>query len=75
MIDNLFESIIRRPSDADLSEQRLQINFVLRLDQLLEDEKLNPAIKSKLLETKNESHKFAKRTSGAHYKYLTSISR
>ena len=74
LIDNLFESIIRKPSNADLSEQRLQIHFVSRLDQLLDDEKLNPTIKSKLLETKNEIHKFAKKKSGAHYKYLKSIS-
>ena len=75
LIDNLFESIIRKQSVIDLSEQRLQIHFVSRLDQLLEDEKLNPTIKSKLLETKNEIHKFAKRKSGAHYKYLKSISK
>ena len=74
LIDNLFESIIRKQSNADLSEQRLQIHFVSRLDQLLDDEKLNPTIKSKLLETKNEIHKFAKRKSGAHYKYLKAIS-
>ena len=47
---------------------------MLRLDQLLEDDKLNPTIKSKLLETKKEIHKFAKRKSGAHYKYLKTIS-
>ena len=75
LIDNLFESIIRKQSAIDLSEKRLQIHFVSRLDQLLEDEKLNPTIKSKLLETKNEIHKFAKRKSGAHYKYLKSISK
>ena len=74
LIDNLFETIIKKPINTDLSQQRLQIHFVDRIRLLLEDEKLNPAIKSVLLETKHKIHKFAKRKSGAHYKYLKIIS-
>ena len=74
LIDNLFETIIKKPINTDLSQQRLQIHFVERIRLLLEDEKLNPAIKSVLLETKHKIHKFAKRKSGAHYKYLKIIS-
>ena len=74
LIENLFETIIKKPINTDLSQQRLQIHFVERIRLLLEDEKLNPAIKSVLLETKHKIHKFAKRKSGAHYKYLKIIS-
>ena len=74
LIDNLFHTLIKKVKDPDLSEQRLQIHFVERIDFLLKDDVLNPAVKSKLLETKNKIHKFAKRKTGAHFKYLKSIS-
>ena len=74
LIDNLFETIIKKPEKPDLSEQRLQIHFVERIDELMDEEKLNPTIKSLLLDTKNKIHKFAKRSGGSHYKYLKTIS-
>ena len=58
----------------DISKQRLQIHFVERIDVLMDEEKLNPTIKSHLLYTKNKIHKFAKRGGGSHYKYLKTIS-
>ena len=74
LIDNLFETIIKKPETPDLSEQRLQIHFVERIDELMDEEKLNPTIKSLLLDTKNKIYKFAKRSGGSHYKYLKTIS-
>ena len=74
LIDNLFETIIKKPEKPDLSEQRLQIHFVERIEELMDEEKLNPTIKSLLLDTKNKIHKFAKRSGGSHYKYLKTIS-
>ena len=74
LIDNLFKTIVKNPENPDLSEQRLQINFVERIDELMGEEKLNPSIKSSLLDTKNKIHKLAKRRAGSHYKYLKSIS-
>ena len=74
LIDNLFETIIKKPEKPDLSEQRLQIHFVERIDELMDEEKLNPTIKSLLLDTKNKIHKFAKRSGSSHYKYLKTIS-
>ena len=82
LMDNLFKSLYKKSSNnADLSEQRLQLYFIERIEMLMGEEKLNPAIKSTLLDTKNKIHKFAKRNSGygnksskAHYKYLKTIS-
>ena len=74
LIDNLFVKIVKKPESPDLFEQRLQIHFVERIDELMDKEKLNPTIKSLLLDTKNKIHKFAKRGSGYHYKYLKTIS-
>ena len=74
LIDNLFETIVKNPENPDLSEQRLQIHFIQRIDELMSEEKLNPSIKSFLLDTKNKIHKLAKRGGGPHYKYLKSIS-
>ena len=74
LIDNLFKTIVKNPENPDLSEQRLQIHFVERIDELMREEKLNPSIKSSLLYTKNKIHKLAKRGGGSHYKYLKSIS-
>ena len=65
---------MKNPENPDLSEQRLQINFVERIDELMGEEKLNPSIKSSLLDTKYKIHKLAKRRGGSHYKYLKSIS-
>ena len=74
LIDSLFETIVKKPERPDLSEQRLQIHFVERIDELMDEEKLNPTIKSILLDTKNKIHKFAKKGGGSHYKYLKTIS-
>ena len=74
LIENLFKTIVKNPENPDLSEQRLQIHFVERIDELMGEEKLNPSIKSSLLDTKNKIHKLAKRRAGSHYKYLKSIS-
>jgi len=74
LIDNLFETIIKKPKSPDISNQRLQIHFVERIDELMDEERLNPTIKSHLLYTKNKIHKFAKRGGGSHYKYLKTIS-
>ena len=74
LIDNLFETIIKKPKSPDISNQRLQIHFVGRIDELMDEERLNPTIKSHLLYTKNKIHKFAKRGGGSHYKYLKTIS-
>ena len=74
LIDSLFETIVKKPENPDLSEQRLQIHFVQRIDELMGEEKLNPSIKSFLLDTKNKIHKLAKRRGSSHYKYLKTIS-
>ncbi len=74
LIDNLFETILKNPENPDLSEQRLQIHFVQRIDELMGEEKLNPSIKGLLLDTKNKIYKLAKRGGGSHFKYLKSIS-
>ena len=74
LIDNLFETIVKKPENPDLSEQRLQIHFIQRIDELMSEEKLNPSIKSFLLDTKNKIHKLAKRRGSSHYKYMKTIS-
>ena len=74
LINNLFETILKNPENPDLSEQRLQIHFVQRIDELMGEEKLNPSIKGLLLDTKNKIYKLAKRGGGSHFKYLKSIS-
>ena len=74
LINNLFETILKNPENPDLSEQRLQIHFVQRIDELMGEEKLNPSVKSLLLDTKNKIYKLAKRGGGSHFKYLKSIS-
>ena len=74
LINNLFETILKNPENPDLSEQRLQIHFVQRIDELMGEEKLNSSIKSLLLDTKNKIYKLAKRRGGSHNKYLKSIS-
>ena len=81
LIDNLLQTIIEAPNNPDLSEQRLQLYFVERVDILMNEEKLNPSVKSILMESKNNIHSFAKRKSRlskgivkSHYKYLKTIS-
>ena len=81
LIDNLLQTIIEAPNNPDLSEQRLQLYLVERIDMLMSEEKLNPSIKSILMESKNNIHSFAKRKSRvskgigkSHYKYLKTIS-
>lgn len=82
LVDNLFEVLIKKSNfDPDLSKQRLQLHFVKRIDILMDDEKLNPVIKSVLLETRKKIHKVAKSKSKAwsqvgkaHYEYLKTIS-
>jgi len=81
LIDDLLQTIIESPNNPDLSEQRLQLYFVERIDILMSEEKLNPSIKSILMESKNNIHSFAKRKSRlskgivkSHYKYLKTIS-
>ena len=83
LMDHLFETLYKNKShNPDLSEQRLQLYFTEKIDMLMGEEKLNPAVKSILLDIKSKIYKFAKRNSGfgnksskAHYKYLKSISR
>ena len=81
LIDNLLQTIIESPNNPDLSEQRLQLYLVERIDMLMSEEKLNPSVKSILMESKNNIHSFAKRKSRiskgivkSHYKYLKTIS-
>ena len=81
LIDDLLQTIIESPNNPDLSEQRLQLYFVERIDILMSEEKLNPSVKSILMESKNNIHSFAKRKSRlskgivkSHYKYLKTIS-
>ena len=80
LIENLFETLIKKPSNPDVSEQRLQLYFVERIDMLMEEKDINPTIKSFLLQIKNDIYSFAKRLSRSsnvlsksHYKYLKSI--
>ena len=80
LIENLFETLIKKPSNPDVSEQRLQLYFVERIDMLMEEKDINPTIKSFLLQIKNDIYSFAKRKSRSsnvlsksHYKYLKSI--
>ena len=81
LIDDLLQTIVEAPNNPDLSEQRLQLYLVERIDMLMSEEKLNPSIKSILMESKNNIHSFAKRKSRvskgivkSHYKYLKTIS-
>ena len=80
LIENLFETLIKKPANPDVSEQRLQLYFVERIDMLMEEKDINPTIKSFLLQIKNDIYSFAKRKSRSsnvlsksHYKYLKSI--
>ncbi|MDA9977553.1 zinc-dependent metalloprotease [Flavobacteriaceae bacterium] len=80
LIENLFETLIKKPSNPDVSEQRLQLYFVERIDMLMEEKDINPTIKSFLLHIKNDIYSFAKKKSRSsnvlsksHYKYLKSI--
>tara|TARA_B110000908_G_C10239451_1_gene445239 strand:- start:69 stop:2399 length:2331 start_codon:yes stop_codon:yes gene_type:complete len=80
LIENLFETLIKKPSNPDVSEQRLQLYFVERIDMLMEEKDINPTIKSFLLQIKNDIYSFAKKKSRSsnvlsksHYKYLKSI--
>ena len=80
LIENLFETLIKKPANPDVSEQRLQLYFVERIDMLMKEKDINPTIKSFLVQVKNDIYSFAKRKSRSsnvlsksHYKYLKSI--
>ena len=80
LIDNLFETIIKKPISPDLSEQRLQIYFLERIDMLMNEKALNPTIKSVLLNSKNDIYSFSKRKTRSsnklirsHFNYLKTI--
>ena len=80
LIENLFETLIKKPANPDVSEQRLQLYFVERIDMLMKEKDINPTIKSFLVQVKNDIYSFTKRKSRSsnvlsksHYKYLKSI--
>ena len=79
LINNLYKNLIRDISIPDLSQQRIQIHFVNRIDLLMDDEKLNPTIKSVLMNLKKDINNLAKKrsksgTEKSHYAYLKKIS-
>ena len=81
LIEHLFQSLFINPKIPDLSEQRLQLYFVERIDVLMDEEKLNPSIKGFLMNTKNKINSLAKKRSRlgklnkqVHYRYLKTIS-
>ena len=81
LLDNLFEVLVKKLSQPDLFEQRLQLHFVERINILMTEKELNPTIKGLLLELKIDFHKLAKRKSRfskgkikAHYNYLKKLS-
>ncbi|MDG1974684.1 MAG: zinc-dependent metalloprotease, partial [Flavobacteriaceae bacterium] len=63
LIENLFETLIKKPANPDVSEQRLQLYFVERIDMLMKEKDINPTIKSFLVQVKNDIYSFAKRKS------------
>ena len=78
-MNNLYKNLIRDISIPDLSQQRIQIHFVNRIDLLMDDEKLNPTIKSILMNLKKDINNLAKKrsksgTEKSHYAYLRKIS-
>jgi hypothetical protein len=81
LLDNLFEVLVKKLSQPDLFEQRLQLHFVERINILMNEKELNPTIKGLLLKLKNDFHILAKRKSRfskgkikAHYNYLKKLS-
>ncbi|MGY8919665.1 MAG: zinc-dependent metalloprotease [Flavobacteriales bacterium] len=81
LLDNLFDVLVKKLSQPDLFEQRLQLHFVERINILMNEKELNPTIKGLLLKLKNDFHILAKRKSRfskgkikAHYNYLKKLS-
>ena len=81
LLDNLFDVLVKKVSNPDLFEQRLQLHFVERINTLMTEKELNSSIKGLLLELKNNIHTLAKRKSifskgkkKAHYNYLKNLS-
>ncbi len=78
LVDSLFKNLIKDKVNPNLSEQRIQLHFVDRINTLMNDDKLNASIKSILLGVKNQIKDLAKKRSRKgpsknHFLYLKGI--
>ena len=81
LIETLFSSIVLGVNTPDIFEQNLQLNYAHRLNELMEEEDLNPTIKGQLQAIKKKLNKTARRFEKskdkhlqAHFAYLCTIS-
>ena len=81
LLHSLFKTIATKPFSEDLSDQRLQLHFVDRINLLINEEDLNPTVKGLLMELKNDFYSLSKRKGRfatgkkkAHFNYLKSLS-
>ena len=69
-----IEKLIFSNSNPDTSEQNLQVYFIEKMVELIDDKKLHPSIKSFLISLKKNLNKKFKRNTNkpfkAHYDYL-----
>ena len=74
-----IEKLIFSNSNPDTSEQNLQVYFIEKMVELIDDKKLHPSIKSFLIGLrKNMNKKFKKNTSKSfkyHYDYLSLLTK
>ena len=80
LLHKLTESLVKNVSSPDLSQQYLQLSLVEQIDILLEEETLNPSIKVKLVDIKNQIHAFSKKLARGgsknlkhHFDYLKTL--
>ena len=78
LVDSLFKNLIKDKVNPNLSEQRIQLHFVDRINTLMNDDKLNASVKSILLGVKNQIKDLAKKRSRKgpsknHFLYLKGI--
>ena len=78
----LVKNLVQDPKTPDESQRHLQVRLVEHLQQLMTDEKLNPVIKTVLMNEISKIHSTAKRKSRtakdelkAHYHYLEHLSK
>lgn len=76
LIDQMEKNLFDKKSNPDLLERNLQINWVLRLQELLEDKNLKPEVAALVQNSWTNAHKYFKtrRNKGdqlqqSHYRY------
>lgn len=80
LLDQLYSSFFKSKRPMDYSQRVLQIRFAERINALLQEENLNPTIKTSLMAFQNNIYKTAKKRAKLgitnqrnHYQYLMEI--